>query len=267
MRFGFVYPFGDVQKAIQYAKEAEQAGWDGFFLADLTWGLDAWLTLAAIATQTARIRLGTMVTPLAWVRPWKLASETVTLDHLSNGRAILSVGLGANDAGAADFGLVTDRKAKAELVDEGLEILNGLWKGQPFSYKSQHYDIRPTQFPPPPPPVQQPRIPIWMVGAWPYQKSMERVSKCDGWLVAKMDEDKKYVEFTPADLREMKADVESKRTLTTPFDFIVEGTTKDASETVKVRAMGESGATWWIESMWGKEEAEVLTRLRQGPPK
>ena len=152
-------------------------------------------------------------------------------------------------------------------MDEGLEILNGLWKGQPFSYKSQHYDIRPTQFPPPPPPVQQPRIPIWMVGAWPYQKSMERVSKCDGWLVAKMDEDKKYVEFTPADLREMKADVESKRTLTTPFDFIVEGTTKDASETVKVRAMGESGATWWIESMWGKEEAEVLTRLRQGPPK
>jgi len=267
MHFGFIYPFGDPLKALQYGKEAEQTGWDGFFLADLTWGLDAWLTLAAIATQTTRIRLGTMVTPLAWVRPWKLASETVTLDHLSNGRAILSVGLGANDAGAADFGVETDRKAKAELVDEGLDILNGLWQGQPFSYESKHYHIQPTQFPPPPPPVQQPRIPIWMVGAWPYQKSIKRVARCDGWLVAKMDTAKKYVEFTPADLREMKADVESQRTLTTPFDIVVEGTTKDASDTTKIHQWAESGATWWIESRWGKEESDVLTRLRQGPPK
>lgn len=89
----------------------------------------------------------------------------MTLDHVSNGRAILAVGLGANDAGAADMGLPTDRKLKAELLGEGLEIVTGLWQGQPFSYEGKHYTLRPTEFPPPPPPVQRPCIPIWVVGA------------------------------------------------------------------------------------------------------
>lgn len=139
------------------------------------------------------------------MRPWKLASETATLDNLSNGRVILSVGLGAIDTGFKDFGEVMDRKTRAELLDEGLDILTGLWRGQPFSYDGKHYKIKETKFFPPPPPVQKPRIPIWVVGAWPRMKSMRRVIKYDGLLPAVMGEDGKLRQVTPKDIRAMKA--------------------------------------------------------------
>src|SRR5262249_24471553 len=175
MKYGIVLPSGDARVAADFAYVAEQAGWDGFFVAEAVWGIDAWVSLTAAAMRTERIRLGTDLTPLSRMRPWKLASETVTLDHLSNGRVLFSVGLGALDPGFEAFGEVTDRKTRAELLDEGLEILTGLWRGQPFSYDGKHYQIKETSFYPPPPPVQQPRIPIRLVGAWPRMKSMQRV--------------------------------------------------------------------------------------------
>ena len=126
LRYGFVLPYGDARTAADLAYEAGRAGWDGFFVWEPVWGIDAWISLAAAATRTKRIRLGTMLTPLSRMRPWKLASETVTLDHLSKGRVILAVGLGAVDTGFKAFGEVTDRKTRAELLDEGLDVLTGL---------------------------------------------------------------------------------------------------------------------------------------------
>ncbi|HEX8681220.1 MAG TPA: LLM class flavin-dependent oxidoreductase, partial [Ardenticatenaceae bacterium] len=182
MKFGFVLPFGDARAVANLARDAEQAGWDGIFVWEPVWGIDAWVSLAAAAMQTERIRLGTMLTPISRMRPWKLASETVTLDHLSIGRVTLSVGLGALDSGFEAFGEVTDRKTRAELLDEGLDILTGLWRGQPFNYDGKHYKVKETDFVVPPAPVQQPRIPIWVVGAWPRPKSMQRVLRYDGLL-------------------------------------------------------------------------------------
>ncbi len=86
MKFGFVLPSGDARTAASLAADAEQAGWDGFFVWEPVWGIDAWVCLTAAAMTTQHIRLGTMLTPLSRTRPWKLASETVTLDHLSGGR-------------------------------------------------------------------------------------------------------------------------------------------------------------------------------------
>lgn len=269
MKYGFVFTLNGALAVAEAAREAEKAGWDGLFIADLVWGVDAWVSLAAAAMRTKRIRLGTMLTPLAWVRPWKLAGETAALDHLSNGRVTLSVGLGANDTGVANFGLPTDRKLKAELVDEGLDILYGLWQGQPFSYQGKHYQLQPTAFQPPPPPVQKPRIPIWVVGAWPRLKSMQRALRCDGLLPAKLDRAGKFVKLAPDDVREMKAFIDSNRTLTTPFDIVIEGETpgnapRKAAATV--RAWAEAGATWWVESPWSKSEKAMYQRLQQGPP-
>jgi len=167
--------------------------------------------------RTERIRLGTMLTPLSRMRPWKLASETATLDALSGGRVILSVGLGALDTGFAELGEQTDIKIRAELLDEGLDILTGLWKGQPFSYQGKHYQIKELTFPsPPPPPVQQPRIPIWVVGAWPKPKSMNRAARWDGLLPTRITEDGKHIPPTPDDIRAMKAYITEHRTKTTP---------------------------------------------------
>ncbi len=139
MQYGFVMPFGDARTAADLARLAEASGWDGFFVWEPVWGYDAWVCLTAAAMTTGRIRLGTLLSPISRMRPWKLASETATLDRLSNGRLILSVGLGAPETGFGEFGEVTDRKTRAELMDEGLDILTGLWAGQPFQYEGKHY--------------------------------------------------------------------------------------------------------------------------------
>ena len=151
MKYGFTLPQGDARTAAALAREAEIAGWDGFFVWEPVWGIDPWVSLAAAAMVTQHIRLGTMVTPVSRRRPWKLASETATLDHLSGGRVILSVGLGAIDTGFAAFGEETDRRQRAQLLDEGLAIVTGLWQGQPFSFSGTHYRVQPTEFMPPPP--------------------------------------------------------------------------------------------------------------------
>lgn len=274
MRYGFVLPSGDARTAADLAHEAEQMGWDGFFVWEPAWGIDAWVSLTAAAMRTERIKLGTMLTPLSRMRPWKLASETATLDQLSGGRVILAVGLGATDTGFAAFGEVTDRKERAELLDEGLDILTGLWRGQPFNYSGKHYTITETSFNPPPPPVQQPRIPIWVVGVWPRPKSMRRVLRYDGLIPSVIGENGQARQATTDDIRAMKGYVATKRTETTPFEIIVEGETPGddpAATAAIVRPWADAGATWWLEAMWSTNEqpggAEaVRRRLRQGPP-
>ena len=276
MNFGFVFPGGDARTAANYAYEAEQAGWDGFFVWEPVWGNDAWVSLAAAAMRTEHIRLGTMLTPLPRMRPWKLASETVSLDHLSKGRVILAVGLGAVDTGFEEFGEVVDRRERAELLDEGLEILTRLWQAQPFDFDGKHYHVHIKKIGGPlgaPAPLQQPRIPIWVVGAWPRRKSMARALRYDGLLPAMMGQDGQ-VQFnppTPADLREMATFVHANRTQSSPFDFIMEGRTPGddpAQAAAVVAPYAQAGATWWNEALWdAPDPASVLARLRQGPPR
>ena len=266
-------PGGDAKTVADLAKIAEQAGWDGIFIWEPIWGIDAWIALTASAMQTQTIRLGTMVSPLSRMRPWKVASETTTLDNLSNGRIILSVGLGAIDTGFESFGEVTDRKTRAELLDEGLDILTGLWKGQPFSYTGKHYKIKETSFFVPPPPVQKPRIPIWVVGAWPRKKSMKRVIRYDGILPCVMEKER-IRETTPQDIKEIKEYIESNHPDSTPFDIIMEGETPgedSTSEKEKLQQWEDAGITWWIESAWSAPNRPVRMnytreRLQKGPP-
>jgi alkanesulfonate monooxygenase SsuD/methylene tetrahydromethanopterin reductase-like flavin-dependent oxidoreductase (luciferase family) len=271
MKYGFVLPSGNARDAADVARAAEDAGWDGFFVWEPVWGVDAWVSLTAAAMVTQRIRLGTMITPLSRMRPWKLASETATLDNLSGGRVILSVGLGATDTGFAAFDEVTDRQTRAALLDEGLDVLTGLWRGQPFSYEGAHYKIGPTDFMVPPPPIQQPRIPIWVVGAWHRPKSMARVLKYDGILPNAMTPEGDHRPLTTDDVREIRDYVVANRTEQTPFDIVVEGVTPSdrPDEAIgMVRGWADAGATWWIEAMWeaGSLEA-VRRRVESGPPK
>ena len=275
MKYGFVLPGGDARTAAEYARLAEENGWDGFFVWEPVWGIDAWVCLTAAAMRTARIRLGTMLTPLSRMRPWKLASETATLDNFSNGRVILAVGLGATDTGFEAFGEVTDRKTRAELLDEGLDILTGLWRGQPFHYEGKHYQVKETRFFPPPPPVQQPRIPIWVVGAWPSRKSMQRALKYDGLLPIVSEGRHRLRPATPEDIREMKAEIAAQRGDEAPYDIIMEGVTPgdDAGKAREVvQPWAEAGVTWWLEAMWEANNQPggldaVRQRILQGPPR
>ncbi len=274
MKFGFVLPKGDARIAAELALQAEKSGWDGFFVWEPVWGIDAWISLTAAAMVTEHIKLGTMLTPLSRMRPWKLASETATLDNLSKGRVILAVGLGAVDTGFEDFAEITDRKTRAELLDEGLEILTNLWSGVPFDHAGKHYQVEITEktFQPPPAPVQKPRIPIWVVGGWPSKKSMQRALRYDGLLPAILGEDGKVRLDTiiPSEILEMKQFIDTNRDQETPFDIIMEGQTP-GDDPQKAGAIVSSyrdvGVTWWIEALWEIQETEdVLTRIKQGPP-
>jgi alkanesulfonate monooxygenase SsuD/methylene tetrahydromethanopterin reductase-like flavin-dependent oxidoreductase (luciferase family) len=275
--YGFVIPQGEIREIAELAHEAEDAGWDGVFYWD---GIyiegagdiyDPWVVLAAMAMRTERVRLGALLTPPARRRPWKLARETVSVDRLSNGRLILPVGLGTlDDGGFSRVGEPSDRRTRAERLDESLDILTGLWSGEPFAFHGKHYQMESMTFLPTP--VQRPRIPIWVVGGWPREPSMMRALRYDGLLPNKLTADGSMGEVTPADIAAMRAYVATHRADAMGYDIIHEGRTPGddrAAAAAKVQPFVEAGITWWIEAMWSapNEVADIRTRIRQGPPR
>ncbi len=263
MKAGILLTVGDPRTVAELAALAEANGWDGVF----TWDgiaigeldtYDPWVTMAAMAMTTERVRLGAIVTPPARRRPWKLARETMTLDRLSNGRLVLPVGLGALDDGAfGNVGEPTEARLRAERLDETLAILEGLWSGQPFGFQGTHYRFEPMTFRPTP--IQRPRVPIWVIGAWPKERSVRRALRFDGIHPQTSD---------PARIREVAAFVDANRPGGRDgFDIIVEGTSRGAAGAARVRRTAKAGATWWVESDWMTASVESLrARIEAGPP-
>lgn len=279
MKFGFIIPGGSTTEIVSLASAAEGAGWDGVFYYDdiytdgKTEMSAAWPVMAAMAVVTRKIRIGSLLTAVGRRRPWELARESVTVDHLSHGRLILPTGLGwAGDGAYTKGGIPGERKARAEMLDEGLEILDGLWSGKWFEYHGKHNRVGRMRFLPRP--VQEPRIPIWVVGAWGKPKSMHRVLKYDGIIPVIKKADGSHDEITPGVIREISGYVRERRKVRgnsrKDFDIIKDGTTplnrRRARETV--RPFEDAGATWWMESMWGyKRLRDVIDRIEAGPPR
>jgi len=277
MNYGIYLPnYGaetSAQNLADLANTAEQVGWDGFFIWDHILVsktlnvpmVDPWVALAAMAVATDRIRIGTTVTPIARRRPWKLARETVSLDHLSNGRLTLTVGLGEPpDAEFAHFGEDPNAKVRAKKLDEGLDILTSLWRGKPFSYEGQYYQIKETTFLPPA--LQTPRIPIWVGGFWPNKPPFRRAARWDGAfpLVAGRA-------MMPEDVTEILTFINKYREGDQPFDIVLAGTTLKKSKTNQkeiITSFAEVGMTWWLESMYSVRNSheKVMARIKQGPP-
>ncbi len=268
MRYAIVVNSGDPRQMAELAGEAESAGWDGVFYYDaIAIGdmdmYDPWVVLAAMAMRTERVRLGLIVAAPSRRRPWKLAREAMTIDHLSGGRLVLPVGLGAlDDAGFGNVGEPTDARTRADLMDETLAIVDGLWSGEPFEFHGAHYQFGPMTFRPAP--VQRPRIPIWVVGAWPKERSMRRVLRWDG-IVTQTEDVESVRAIAEYVARERPADPGRRS-----FDIVVQGSSPGddpgrASEVV--HAYAEAGGTWWIEANWeGATLESVRRRIQAGPP-
>jgi probable F420-dependent oxidoreductase len=262
-----------------FAAAAEEAGWDAVFVEDYIVyqnrqelpAYDAWVALAAMAVATSRIRLGTMVTPIARRRPWKLARETVTLDHLSGGRLILGVGVGDPlDFTYAAFGEETDVRVRAGIVDEALEVLTGMWTGKPFSYHGRHFQV--SEVTCLPPPVQQPRIPIWIGGAYPNPGPLRRAARWDGAVFYPAVEPGSATgsdePLLPQQVREIREFVEARRTSPGSFDIVAGGPERgpDPDRTRElIRQSAEAGATWFSEWIPPGDAATMRAVIAGGP--
>jgi alkanesulfonate monooxygenase SsuD/methylene tetrahydromethanopterin reductase-like flavin-dependent oxidoreductase (luciferase family) len=291
MKYGITLPNAglgaDLHVLADLAQAAEQSGWDGVFLWDslepthdiapdpddvsLADTHDPWIAMAAIASATDRIRFGPMITPVARRRPWKLARECVSIDHLSGGRLSLPVGLGyAPEGGFAKVGEETDIRIRAERLDEGLAILDGLWSGESFSFEGNHFAVKDLRFRPRP--LQQPRIPIWVVAGWRSERSLARALRWDGMIPQRLGGEDP---LTPAEIAELTSYARAHRAANGQFEVVVEGLTtgRAPSELERVQAYADAGVTWWLEGLWlyiyeTPGDAEVIRRwIGAGPPR
>ena len=276
MRFGVYAPnfgeYADPRRLVSLAREAEMAGWHGFFLYDHIIGdaygwrpgddiVDPWVALSAIAATTNRIRLGPLVTPLARRRPGKVARELVSLDHLSGGRVVFGVGLGS-EAAFDSFGENPDPHIRATKLDEALELICRLWTGDLVHHHGVYFHVNGVEFLPRP--VQSPRIPIWVAGVWPNPAPFRRAASWDGVFPLS----KNSPLPTPAEIREIKSLIGQYRTGASVHDLVVAGATSKPSHCDAVRASAEAGATWWLEWLGPDRGAfqDVCARVRGGPP-
>jgi len=295
MKFGLYLPnfgaFGEARVLAELAHDAEQAGWDGFFIWDhiarpiVTPLVDAWVALSAIAMLTRSIRIGALVTPLPRRRPWKVARESVSIDRLSNGRLVLGVGIGSSggqDVEWGNFGEEADLKTRGAMLDEGLEVITGLWSGKPFAFDGQHYQVKESQFLPTP--LQTPRIPVWVAGNWPHHAPFRRAARWDGMIPQTqskgVDEEvaqiKEAIQYT-LEMRKSLRVFETLRDLRFDVVYSAAPTPGDdpAQAAERIAPFAEAGVTWWLEQIYpghfgGSWQTEwpveaMRKRILQGP--
>lgn len=285
MRFSVNIPnfgdFADPRNVATVAAAAEQAGWDGLFVWDHVlhrghqgrpFG-DPWMLLTAAALATSRIRLGTLLTPVPRYRPQQLARQVATLDRLSDGRLVFAAGLGGpvEDEYRA-FGDTTEPRVLAERLDEGLELLERFWSGEPVRHSGRHYEAHDVTLLPAT--AQRPRPPVWIGGFWPRRAPMRRAARWDG-AVPLFESARHGHAPDPAEVRDLVDYVRKHRTAATgrPFDFVLGGATPPVQARAKdvIGPLHDAGATWWDERQMQTDPdldrlPPVLRRVEAGPP-
>ena len=248
MRFGLHVPqlgaLAEPRALIDLAQRAEVAGWDGFFVWDHVMhrgdpdACDAWVALGAIAATTTHLVIGPMITPLPRRRPWKVARETTTLDRLAGGRTVFGVGIGTDAYGefTAFDEPATENRTRAAMLDEGLEVVTTLWRGERASHRGEHYSL--DEVIQTPTPLQQPRIPIWCAAVWPNTAPLRRAARWDGVVPVGS--------LTPSDAAALMAKIAKDRTATTSFDFALPSS---AAVPDAFSEYAAAGVTWWLQSI------------------
>ena len=251
--------YSDPRVGVRVAAAAEAAGWDGVFIWDhlaFVWGApaaDPWITLAAIASATSRVRIGTAVTPVARRRPQVLAQQVATLDVLSAGRVVFGAGLGGSPAEFGKFGEPTDARVRAAMLDEGLDLLRRFWSGEQVTHRGEHFTVDEVTLAPTP--VQQ-RVPIWIGGN--RHASLRRAARWDGWLADSGDPT--GMTLSPNDVARSVERIGRND----DFDVAVLG----QSDRGDPAAYAQVGATWWLENVHDRRGSvdDVLALVASGPP-
>ena len=244
----------------------EEAGWDGVFLWDHVHGsaeepmpvADPWTVLGALAVRTERVRLGTSITPVARRRPQDLARQVVTLDRLSGGRAVLGVGLGEPPEEYTSYGEQADPALLAERLDEGLDVLAGLWTGEPFEHHGRHHTVEGAQYLPVA--VQEPRVPVWTSCVVQNRATLGRAARWDGVILAAIGEGGS-IDDVPVDrVGAAVAGIDAERAPGAgPFDVAV--TCASRPDADRLDAYRRAGATWVLVTGWVDRLDELVAEL------
>lgn len=275
MRFGLDVPtsmeFSNARDLAELAAEAEDAGWDGFFLWDVIFDVedptapvaDPWVALTAVALNTTRMRIGVMVTPLARRRPQDVARSAVTIDRVSGGRVIFGAGLGFNKADFSSFGEDFDPKARASKLDEALNLIVDYWSGTNVTHHGAHYDAENVTLAPGP--YQHPRLPVWTAAGWPRRAPLRRAARWDG--VYLMSENQLTGDYlSPDDVAAINGVIQSARPAEAgPFDIAVNGELDSAP--IPTDVYSKAGATWWIALCPEQGIDAYRALIRRGPPR
>jgi hypothetical protein len=272
VKYGFYIPnfgyCGNPQNLLELAIECEGAGWDGFFIwdhlqyPDMEPAADPWVALSAIASHTSKICLGPMITPLPRREIVKLAREALTLDHLSDGRLILGIGLGYQALPEwSAFGHEQDAKVRGDMVDEGLQLLRALWSGDEVNHKGAHYTAVCDAWAKP---KKKPSIPVWIAGQWPGKKPFRRAAKWNGVIPMARDQ-VEGGKISPSELTDLLALIDAEQMRSPKFDTVMIGMRPSETD---LRALSTAGATWWLEASgpWSLSFEEMKDQVRRGPP-
>ncbi|MER7702457.1 LLM class flavin-dependent oxidoreductase [Kitasatospora sp. NPDC097605] len=231
---------------------------------------DSWTTLATIAADTERLRLGVMVNVLALKHPAEVARATVTLDLLSGGRLVFGAGLGSSAAEFQALGHDPDPRVRAEKLDEALQVLDGLWAGHPFTFHGRWFTVTDLAFQPVSP--QRPRIPVWIAGTWPSRRPMRRAARWDGAFPTRAGLGHTQM-MPPSDLEAVVSYVHAQQSIRNrPFDVVMEGLTSGSqqdTDAMVVAPYRAAGLTWWVEKLgWFRGPVELVrARIGSGPPR
>jgi probable F420-dependent oxidoreductase len=262
MRYGLLAAnlgsYSDPRNVVRLAQTAERAGWESLLLWDhlgFVWGppaSDPWVTLAAVGASTSTLLIGTGVTPVPRRRPHVLAHEVATLDVLSGGRVIFGAGLGGVPSEFTAFGEEESPRARAEKLDEGLDLLRRLWTGESVEHHGRHYEVHGVTLSPRP--IQE-RVPIWIGGN--SGRARSRAARFDGWFADKSTAERMRV--SPDELAELAASLPTGD----GFDVVVHG----FSDQVDPRAYEAAGATWWLEDIHDRRAPfeDLLRLVERGP--
>jgi len=254
----FIPLFGelaDPHVAVDLAVEAEAGGWDGVFVWDhllyrepVELLADPWTVMSAMAVATDRIKLGPMVTPVPRRRPQVLARQATTIDHLSNGRLIFGAGVGGDPGGELSrFGEEMDIKARATLLDAGLDAMDHWWRGE----EAIGARLLPV-------PVQRPRVPVWIASRYPNAAPVRRAARWDGWFPIGLEHPDQLTEqLVYAKEHGAGADTDGR------WDVAVQGLPG-----VDPAPWMAAGATWWLVRFepWAPTAADVRAAVALGPP-
>lgn len=284
VRHGLVIPNwkagSDVGRLIQAARAAEEAGWDGVFLADhlifpppseigrpgvpdaFAPMPDPWITLAGIATATRRVALGTWITPVARRHPWQVARDLATLDQLSRGRVILGVGLGRRPD-YERFGESWDLKRIAGRAEEALDLIDRFWTGEPVTHTGEHFRVQEAALLPTP--FQEPRIPILVGGLWPNKGSVRRGARWDGIMTHFPGDGVLPSDGTPPATHATNLIGYYRSLCDEPGEVFLPAHPEGASENWMEFAVNELQATWLYTAKLDRRWTLDIERIREGP--